>query len=222
MSDQLDAITLFVYVAEGTFETGLALLVDLRKDDLARLLVGRRGRILFTLTQGPQVDKRLEGASVGVEQLRDVAADVADVLGAAISDVLPDEFAARRSQSRADLPGVDPEDPDIARRKFALVASAYPLDDLRRRAWIKQTSLSDVPHAMEWEVVLKHADDTIPCPSEEPVKFATFRLVTESNGHELLPAYTHSTVTLDEEDVANMIDTLVELQEKLTNLKGTS
>lgn len=180
---------------------------------MARFLVapGNVVQIEFR-TDDPGFDRTFRDADL--EDLQGVAVDVSDVLSAVVNDIRVDRFVAVRSSDdeQRQRRGWGPEDAEQARRKYEFVQSTFPVEDLRLRAWLKQTSKTHVPERLEWDVVTKHADDTLPPPSDPGgLAFAVVKFWGDiPYDFEMPPA--RLVLTMDSEDIGFMIDSLTRLR----------
>lgn len=136
--------------------------------------------------------------------MKDVADEVAAILTAIVSGVSAKDFARQTTRDAKEFP--------ILTERYALVAEQFPLAPLRRRAWLKRTTKNQVARFFDWEVAVKTHDSTLSDPTEgfAPLAFGTIRLTTESSVEVL--ADRETAITVDEEDVAYLLESLQRLQ----------
>lgn len=148
--------------------------------------------------------------------------DIEDALTAVAAGVPVDEFARVREHQSEPL---GPEDAASAREKYEIVASGLSAG-LQRRAWLRTTSKAYVLTSFEWEVVSKLADSSsIPRPADAAETiYGLLRIDTERAGTSRPPDQRVTVISLDEEDLDELIGGLTSLRAALgaeaANVKG--
>jgi hypothetical protein len=202
-----------MYLSEAEFREAVERIVADRDEGNAWLLVGPAGiRIVFA--EASDADDELVRRSDEVE----------DALEAAVVDRPPESYARRRITPARRLFGdVDePEDVDVAAAKLEVARQHFDIDELRRRRWLKTTSKTDTPAAVEWDVSSKFAEDSIPLPVGGPVPFALLRVVAHARNPQD-PSHLHPDIvlTLDAEDISYFRASLLELKDALEKVSTT-
>jgi hypothetical protein len=198
------------YVAEKLFRGGLSVLRQLQESNELRILMAVRGSLQFEIREDrASVAQTLERADLTLVELRRVVLDVSDCLSAAIAGYSANEFASVRGNASRFEDG-EIEDPALATHKFQLATEQFDIEDLRRRAWIKETSPVRIARRLQWDVISKHATAAGLPPGNTPVRFGALRLVLDSalgvaRGQE------EFVITVDREDIGFMMDSLQQL-----------
>jgi hypothetical protein len=186
---------------------------EMQARELVRALVGTHNHVQLEVRRNSDVDAFLAERELTREQVLHAATQVATILSALLNGMGPEEFARERARGQGvDEAGIQEAVPSLTDR-FAHVAELFPLDDLRLRAWLKDTSKNEVPRILDWDVSVKLDDARRPAPAGTRLPYATLRLATESPLD--LYADHEVAVTLDEEDVAFILDLLLQLQVSL-------
>lgn len=199
-----------IYVAEDLFRRGLAVLTALRESNELRILLAVRGTLQFEIREErTAVSETLAAANLTYDELEGVVWDVSDCLNAAIVGVSEDGFVTARTDTKRFSDG-EVEDPEVARLKFRLATEIFDVDELRRRAWVKETSPVRIARRIQWDVLSKHATAVGLPPGNRAVRFGALRFVLDS-AQGSLRDQAEFVITVDKEDVGFMIDTLNQL-----------
>jgi hypothetical protein len=201
------------------FERAVELLLRLIEQDVCHVIVlvpvGRQ-YIQFTYSPSDEtVRAELENASMSRRELSEIGHDISEALTAAVEEVDEAVFAgARANPDRVRRPRAEPETEQAAKRKLAVVKDRFDVVDLRRRAWMKQTSKSRLPLGIDWEINLKIADDDAAPPTGGAIPYATVLLSTASRRS---PYYSENDepLDLDRQDVDVLIASLQRLRRAL-------
>jgi hypothetical protein len=195
------------FVEESRFLEALQRVADLREAGSAWLLTSVGGATVYV------------SPSVATDEIEDALEEIAQALDALIDGDSPTEFAERRSSRRRATPSreTEAEDLEVAKRKLDAVASTLPIEDLRRRHWVKRTSKADTPAGIEWELSAKHRDEGERPPGGRPVLFGTLRLESHQPvGSVFGGMHRDLALTLDLEDVRFFRSLLGDLEAALT------
>lgn len=121
----------------------------------------------------------------------------------------------------------DDEQEDLAavEEKKKCVQGLFDIQDLQKRAWIKETSKSDVLLDASWEVSLKQSDETKRPPNGEaiPVGLLALRGAALRNPFSILTGVdnTELLLTTDRSDLKALMETIRRLDEALAQLDVT-
>lgn len=202
---QRDITHAAVYSSVGAFSGAVEQIVRLRQEGRAWLLVGSGG-VSFTFAPGAASDEVL-----------DVTEEVAEAIQAAVLDRDAEHFARRRSNPVRRLVGdeEEPEDVAAASQKLDLVKNTFDIHDINRRRWLKTTSKISTPSLVEWDVLVKYSDDTIPPPDDAPAPAGILRFETHQPGPARSPQHEDVVMTVDVEDVRYFRSRLDELLNRL-------
>lgn len=208
-----------LYVGKAQFDRGLTAIRELIEARALWLLVGPPQRRLQFEMIGSEAEEALSRHGLTADDIRAVLLDLEDVLSAAVSGVSVEVFSQRRADPERFSDG-ETEPVDVAREKFDAAQRVLPIDQLRRRVWVKSTSKIDVPSRLDWEVVSKHVDAERPTHDASPVAYATLRIAAEPPEIRLsaLGEGKEVTMVVDAEDVAYMIGALGRLQTSLARV----
>jgi hypothetical protein len=193
-----------VYLSVEEFEETTRRLVELRS--------ARRVWILISPTGANFTFADIEDDS----QLHRRAVEVEEAVDAVLFDRSAESFAARRNQPPMVAFGMaeEPDTVENAARKLDIVREAFPIDELKRRRWVKRTSKIATPSTFEWETVTKDSDDGASLPTGGPVRFGVLRVVAGEPG----PVDTHHqqvVMAVDAEDADFLISALTDLRATL-------
>jgi hypothetical protein len=113
----------------------------------------------------------------------------------------------------------DADDSEVVEAKKKCVQENFDVEELRKRAWVKETSKSDVLFETGWEVSIKQSDETKMPPSEVPVPIGQlllksaglrnpFAMFTGADTTEMI-------LTTDRSDLKAMMETIRRLDRAL-------
>jgi hypothetical protein len=214
-----------MYVSEELYAAVADAMNEWRQSGAARLLVGptafRPALSAMFKDDHPDIIRFIEEQDISLSELRHALNDLVDVLGAEVVGVPDDRFAQIRASSDR-LEDGSVEDAEVAIRKRRVASDRFDIEDFRRRAWLKETSKSQIVIELDWEVVAKHADEGEQSPDGRAAGFANLRLRAEppENRSAAFPQIPAEVVFMaDHEDVDYLVAALSRLKEELEALR---
>jgi hypothetical protein len=155
----------------------------------------------------PEVISALEGIGVSRAEFREAMDDIEEVLSAAIQE----SSLSRRQENAKSEPS------EVIEKKLEFVSSLFDLKDLRKRAWIKETSKAEVMLDAGWEVSVKTLDEARRPPNDQPVPFGLLAVTgsTVDNPLSALIDKTDLLLVADRADVKALSETLRRLDDAL-------
>ena len=149
------------------FRRALDALASLRTAGVAHILVGSvqppflwpgdRTIVRFEMRASEaEVQRIVAEHDLGMDRFQYIARDVAAVVSALAQGISREEFVRRRSDNRYGAAYTD--DAGVATAKYDLAQNAFDERELRERAWLKETSKTDLLHSLTWDVVAKYAN----------------------------------------------------------------
>lgn len=199
-------------VDDAAFTSATQAIRELQARNLARLLVGADNAVQIEIIEGDEAKQLLEERRLDPEAVRGTGVHVASILTAILDNLSSEEYAKERG-------GTGPEQEALS-RQYSFVGEQFPLAPLRRRAWLKQTTKNQVARVFDWEVSVKLHDSTVADGDRghAPLPYGTIRLTTESAVDVLSDRET--AITVDEEDVGYLLDSLTRLQACMRSAAG--
>lgn len=191
-----------------TFQASVRRLAELREEGFARLVISPDGFI----TVG--VDPSAENAPEPGEGL---FAEIYTILSSIGRGVSADAWLAEYTED--DDEDEDQDDEDTARAKFEAVESAFPRDELIRRAWLRRTSKVPVLASLDWEVVARTAHSGA-SPSNAPDSRTPFAQLKLSSQRPSSNSFFFPVEQFDEMVIALDLQDVVDLARELERLKA--
>jgi hypothetical protein len=199
-------------------------------ESLRRFWDARTLRLLVNATEyEPPVQFELAADDPSVEEFRNspdftlLMWDVTDLLWLAMRNVPMEAITTLRANPErfGDTDLVEPEPPEVTAKKLELLSRALDLEHLRRRRWMKERAKTLLASRLDWDISVKHLDATGNVPDDEPMAYATLRIAGRAAGDESEDpgAARELVLTLDEEDVGYILDSLNRLDSALTKFK---
>lgn len=204
--------------SEHTFRKLVNLLVPLLEEGAARLLVRAPIGDRFIWTTFDLEHPAMAELGVLLASSPD-AGQALDEVEIILSDATLTQLGPR-ALTYARPSGADTQDDEgLDEVKYALVAESLPLDELRRRVWVKRTAKTHLLLTADWELALKLEDDDVATPAGTPAPFALVRMQgTRLDDSEETPS-DEVLLTVDEEDVDFLLSTLGRLKTSLVQLR---
>jgi hypothetical protein len=219
-------------VPADQFESAAQAVLTLRAQGALRLLVegpgppGFRHSVRFVVRKNDQrVQAFFQQAALEYDAFRASLPDLAEVLTLMIGGQDVEAFVAfRTTDERSEDKR---EDPEVARGKYRFVEQAFPLDELKQRAWIKRTSKTELTKSVDWDISRKLVDDDTQPPGPVSVPYGTLRLETgwiAASVIELMTGHAPNSVilTLDIDDLDYLLDSLTRMRGALAAEVGKS
>jgi len=196
------------------FRKGLRALSELRRSGALRFIAGIPGvvptkiELLEGGEHGEHFRRKLDSVGLKRAEFDEVVAEVADVLEGILSGVDVDEWTRNAVPAGSDI---DAE--SRIRDKRDLVSKEFSEDirTLRDRTWIKATAKTEIVNSVSWDVSLKHGTDADDKPHESPVPYAILQITAMPTVDFGSLKERTVTVTLDDEDIQYLLDTLERL-----------
>lgn len=198
------------------FEDGVAILAALEEAGALRLLVLPPALVQVELLEDrPSFERVLSDRSSTVEDLDDVAEDVADALGALIAGASEQRFVEVRQREYS-------EDEELSARKYQVVKGTFDIGRLERRLWAKSSAKTLVPSIMRWEVSMKYDDSDEDPPGDAPVPVGVVSLTARPADLPFAVSQIREelmTMTVDLQDIDYFVDTLGRLRQALVRME---
>jgi hypothetical protein len=172
---------------------------------------------LYVDRQHAQLNTILDGFGATLDDLGEAQTDLQDAIGALMAEAGPDGFATARSDPRPLMD--ETEEPETAHEKYQLAERAFDVASLRRQFQFKLASKNPLLWTMEWELLHKLDDDDYG-PTEDPLPFATFRLVTRPPVDRQDEPRNDIVLCMDQADVRFAIRVLKRLDDAFTAQAG--
>jgi hypothetical protein len=205
-----------LYTDLDNFTAAVERLRDLSDRGLMRLILSPQGfgAFEFDVAASDEVPPAGDG----------LYSDLEDVISAVAGGAPVETFVEIRSRRR---PGFeDPEDAEVSRTKYGLVATELVSSDLRRRTWLRATSKVHMLVGQDWEVVARRADSTDRTDLDN-LRYGLLRLTSErrtGDGDMPLPAQPDRVTTvigLDITDLDGLMGALSRLRDAMLQDGGS-
>jgi hypothetical protein len=151
-------------------------------------------------------------ALLGGDDNRRALNDVTDAISAIVYGTDEERFVEVRSTKEHEDDD-DVEDEEIARAKYALVRTTFPVEAMSRRFAVKRSAKTRTLAYFDWEVVARLTEDDGDIETKGQT-YALLRLTGE--GRRFDENRRDLVLTLDREDVDALLSSLLRLQELMT------